>query len=159
VFVNGSLLHGMIHPEAGHLPMPHDLERDPFPGICPFHQDCFEGLATGVAMEKRWGQPAATLPPDHPAWDLEAHYIAHAMTSYIYILSPQRIILGGGVGQRDDILKLVQEKTRAYLNGYVQSPAVLEHMDAYIVHPGLGNRSGVVGALALAQQALIQSGK
>ncbi len=159
VFVNGSLLHGMIHPEAGHLPMPHDLVRDPFPGICPFHQDCFEGLATGVAMEKRWGQPAATLPPDHPAWDLEAHYIAHAMTSYIYILSPQRIILGGGVGQRDDILKLVQEKTRAYLNGYVQSPAVLEHMDAYIVHPGLGNRSGVVGALALAQQALIQSGK
>ncbi|NMD31129.1 MAG: ROK family protein [Chloroflexi bacterium] len=159
VFVNGSLLHGMIHPEAGHLPMPHDLERDPFPGICPFHQDCFEGLATGVAMEKRWGQPAATLPPDHPAWDLEAHYIAHAMTSYIYILSPQRIILGGGVGQRDDILKLVQEKTRAYLNGYVQSPAVLEHMDAYIVHPGLGNRSGVVGALALAQQALIQSGE
>lgn len=119
VFVNGSLLHGMIHPEAGHLPMP----------------------------------------PDHPAWDLEAHYIAHAMTSYIYILSPQRIILGGGVGQRDDILKLVQEKTRAYLNGYVQSPAVLEHMDAYIVHPGLGNRSGVVGALALAQQALIQSGE
>lgn len=110
-------------------------------------------------MEKRWGQPAATLPPDHPAWDLEAHYIAHAMTSYIYILSPQRIILGGGVGQRDDILKLVQEKTRAYLNGYVQSPAVLEHMDAYIVHPGLGNRSGVVGALALAQQALIQSGE
>ena len=159
VFVNGSLLHGMIHPEAGHLPMPHDLVRDPFPGICPFHQDCFEGLATGVAMEKRWGQPAATLPPDHPAWDLEAHYIAHAMTSYIYILSPQRIILGGGVGQRDDILKLVQEKTRAYLNGYVQSPAVLEHMDAYIVHPGLGNRSGVVGALALAQQALIQSGE
>ena len=159
VFVHGSLLHGMIHPEAGHLPMPHDLERDPFPGICPFHQDCFEGLATGVAMEKRWGQPAATLPPDHPAWDLEAHYIAHAMTSYIYILSPQRIILGGGVGQRDDILKLVQEKTRAYLNGYVQSPAVLEHMDAYIVHPGLGNRSGVVGALALAQQALIQSGE
>ena len=159
VFVNGSLLHGMIHPEAGHLPMPHDLERDPFPGICPFHQDCFEGLATGVAMEKRWGQPAATLPPDHPAWDLEAHYIAHAMTSYIYILSPQRIILGGGVGQRDDILKLVQEKTRAYLNGYVQSPAVLEHMDAYIVHPGLGTRYAVVGALALAQQALIQSGK
>lgn len=159
VFVNGSLLHGMIHPEAGHLPMPHDLVRDPFPGICPFHQDCFEGLAIGVAMEKRWGQPAATLPPDHPAWDLEAHYIAHAMTSYIYILSPQRIILGGGVGQRDDILKLVQEKTRAYLNGYVQSPAVLEHMDAYIVHPGLGNRSGVVGALALAQQALIQSGE
>jgi fructokinase len=96
--VNGKLLHGLIHPEMGHIAIPHDRERDPFEGVCPFHKDCFEGLASGPAMEKRWGQKAETLPHDHPAWELEAHYIALALQSYITILSPQRIIIGGGVG-------------------------------------------------------------
>lgn len=151
-YVNGKLLHGLLHPEMGHIPLPHDSTRDPFEGTCPFHKDCFEGLASGVAMEKRWGQPAASLPPGHPAWDLEAHYIAHALTSYIYTLSPQRIIVGGGVGQNQHLLKRVQQRTVALVNGYVQSPAVLEKIESYIVNPGLENRSGVVGAIALAQQ-------
>ena len=154
VCVGGKVLHGLLHPEMGHLPLPHDKKIDPFEGICPFHKDCFEGLASGVAMEKRWGMPAKNLPLDHPAWELEAQYIAHAMTSYIYTLSPQRIILGGGVGQRPDILKLVQQKTHACLNNYINSPIVQDHMETYIVAPGLGNMSGVAGALALAQQAL-----
>jgi len=154
VCLHGQPLHGLLHPETGHLPLPHDRARDPYPGNCPFHGDCFEGLASGVALEKRWGQSAATLDSQHPAWDLEAHYIALALCSYIYTLSPQRIILGGGVGQRDDVLRLVQDKTLAYLNGYVQSPAILENIEDYIVHPGLGSRSGVAGALALAEQAL-----
>jgi fructokinase len=152
-YVNGRLLHGLLHPEMGHISVPHDLTRDPFEGACPFHRDCFEGLASGVAMERRWEQRAETLPSDHPAWDLEGHYIAHALASYICTLSPQRIIVGGGIGQRTHLLHSVQQKTVAVLNGYVRSPAILENIQSYIVPPGLGNRAGVAGAIALAQQA------
>ena len=81
--VNGKLLHGLLHPEMGHILLPHDLQRDPFEGVCPFHKDCFEGLASGPAIEKRWGQKAETLPPEHPAWELEAHYIALALANFI----------------------------------------------------------------------------
>ncbi len=151
--VEGKLLHGLLHPEMGHIPLPHDHTQDPFEGNCPFHKDCFEGLCAGPAMEKRWGQRAETLPPEHPAWELEAHYIALAMQNFICSFSPQRIILGGGVPQQPQLLPLVRKKTLALLNGYVQSPAVLEHMDTYIVPPGLGGRAGVAGAIALAQQA------
>jgi fructokinase len=151
--VEGKLLHGLIHPEMGHIPLPHDYAQDPFPGGCPFHGDCFEGLASGPAMEKRWGQRAETLPPDHPAWDLEAHYIARAMQGFICSFSPQRIILGGGVPQQPALLPLVRAKVLRYLNNYVNSKAILEHIDTYIVPPGLGARAGVCGAFALAQQA------
>ncbi len=151
--VEGKLLHGLIHPEMGHIPLPHDYAQDPFPGSCPFHGDCFEGLASGPAMEKRWGQRAETLPPDHPAWDLEAHYIARAMQGFICSFSPQRIILGGGVPQQPALLPLVRAKVLRYLNNYVNSGAILEHIDTYIVPPGLGARAGVCGAFALAQQA------
>ncbi len=156
--VNGGLVHGLIHPEAGHLPLPHDWERDPFPGVCPFHGDCFEGLAAGPALEKRWGQKAETLPPEHPAWELEAHYIALALCSYIYTLSPQRIILGGGVSQQPQVMKMAREKVPALLNGYIQSPEILERIETYIVNPGLGSQSGVLGAFALAEQAWLGSG-
>ncbi len=152
--INGELLHGLLHPEMGHIPLPHDKNKDPFESICPFHDDCFEGLASGPAMEKRWGQKAETLPPDHPAWDLEAEYIALALRSLICTLSPQRIVLGGGVAQRPQLLPLVRSKTVASLNGYVQSPAILQGIDAYIVPPALGGRAGVLGAIALAEQAL-----
>ncbi|MFL7869114.1 MAG: ROK family protein [Anaerolineales bacterium] len=151
--VNGKLMHGLLHPEMGHIPLPRDSAVDPFQGGCPFHGDCFEGLASGPAMEKRWGQKAETLPPDHPAWDLEAHYIALALQSLICTLSPQRIIIGGGVAQQPQIMPLVRQKTQAALNGYVQSPAILENIDTYIVPPALGGRAGVLGAIALAQQA------
>ena len=151
--VEGKLLHGLIHPEMGHIPLPHDYAQDPFPGSCPFHGDCFEGLASGPAMEKRWGQRAETLPADHPAWDLEAHYIARAMQGFICSFSPQRIILGGGVPQQPALLPLVRAKVLRYLNNYVNSGAILEHIDTYIVPPGLGARAGVCGAFALAQQA------
>jgi fructokinase len=150
---NGQLMHGLLHPEMGHIPLPHNKEVDPFEGWCPFHGDCFEGLAAGPAMEKRWGQKAETLPADHPAWDLEAHYIALALQSLICTLSPQRIIIGGGVAQQSQIMPLVRQKTQALLNGYVQSAEILEHIDGYIVPPALGGRAGVLGAIALAQQA------
>jgi fructokinase len=151
--VNGKLMHGLLHPEMGHIPLPHDKIADPFEGNCPFHRDCFEGMASGPAMEKRWGQRAETLPPDHPAWDLEAHYIALALQSLICTLSPQRIIIGGGVAQQPQIMPLVWQKTQSALNGYVQSPAILENIDTFIVPPALGGHAGVLGAIALAQQA------
>ena len=150
--VNGKLLHGILHPEMGHIPLPRDPQLDPFPGVCPFHGDCFEGLAAGPALEKRWGQKAETLPPDHPAWDLEAHYIALALASYIYTLSPQKIIIGGGVIQQAHLLPLVRQKVQALLNNYVQSQLITQNIDTYIVLPGLGNRAGVLGAIALAEQ-------
>jgi fructokinase len=153
VFAEGKLLHGLLHPEMGHIPLPHDRGKDPFEGACPFHGDCFEGLASGPALEKRWGQRAETFPEDHPAWELEAYYIAHALASYIYTLSPQRIILGGGVASNLKLLNRVREKTRALLNGYIPSRAVVDEIDSYIVPPALGNRSGVFGAIALAHEA------
>lgn len=149
--VNGRLLHGLIHPEMGHIPLPHDWAQDPYPGRCPYHGDCLEGLAAGPAIAERWGIPGPELPPDHPAWELEAHYLALALRSFICTLSPQRIVLGGGVTAQRQLFPLVRQKTQAYLNGYIQSPAILREIDAYIVPPALGSRAGVLGALALAQ--------
>jgi fructokinase len=154
VLVNGKLLHGLIHPEMGHIALPHDKVKDPYPGNCPFHGDCFEGLACGPALEKRWGAPAETLAPDHPAWDLEAHYIAQALASLIYTLSPQRIVLGGGVPQQSHLMPLIRQKVQKLINGYVQSPHILTDIDSYIVSPGLGGRAGVLGAIAMAEQAV-----
>ena len=152
--VEGNLLHGLIHPEMGHFYLPHDRERDPYDGFCPYHGDCFEGLAAGPAIEARWGKRAETLPEDHPAWDLEANYIALALASFITILSPQKIILGGGVMEAPQLLPLVRHKTIQTLNGYVQTPKITEEIDNYIVPPMLGNKAGVLGAIALAQKAL-----
>ncbi|MCK6567006.1 MAG: fructokinase [Chloroflexi bacterium] len=152
-FVEGSLLHGLLHPEMGHIPLKHDIQKDPFEGACPFHGDCFEGLASGVALEKRWGRRAETLEARHPAWELEAEYIAQALASYAMTLSPQRIILGGGVGSLPHLLPLIRQKTRERINGYIQSALVTERIESYIVHPGLGNRAGMLGAIALAEGA------
>jgi fructokinase len=150
VIVNGNVVHGLTHPEAGHVRLPHDLRRDPFPGICPFHGDCFEGLANGPAIGKRWGQPADTLPDDHPAWNLEADYVAYALADVIFMLSPHRIVLGGGVMERHQIFPLIRQKVREILNGYIASPVLKGTMDEYIVPPGLGKRSAILGAIAMA---------
>ena len=152
--INGELLHGLLHPEMGHIPLPHDREQDPFDGICPFHGDCFEGLASGPALEGRWGRKAEKLPPDHPAWELEANYIALALRAFICTLSPERIVLGGGVMRQPSLLSRVRERTRSVLNGYIRSPQILERIEAYVVSPALANRSGVLGALVLAERAL-----
>lgn len=151
---NGRLLHGLIHPEMGHIVLPHDWEKDPYPGKCPFHGDCFEGMAAGPAIEARWDSKGQNLPADHPAWELEAHYIAQALRSFICTLSPQRIILGGGVMQQPQLFPLVRQKTLAALNGYIQSAAILNNIDSYIVPPGLGDKAGVLGAFALGMMAI-----
>lgn len=152
--VEGNLLHGLMHPEMGHFPVPHDPARDPFPGVCPFHGDCWEGLASGPAIEARWGERGEALPDDHPAWELEAHYLALGLTSIICVLSPQRIILGGGVMERTFLFPMIRSQVRNLLNGYVQVPAITQDIDAYIVPPVLGGRAGVLGAIALATRAL-----
>lgn len=152
--INGRLMHGLIHPEMGHIRLPHDWSADPFPGRCPYHGDCLEGMASGPAMAERWGSPADTLPADHPAWELEAHYLAAALHTFICTLSPQRIILGGGVMQQPHLFPLVRRKVQESLAGYVQSPAILSAIDEYIVPPSLGAQAGVLGAFALGQQAL-----
>jgi fructokinase len=152
--VNGRLLHGLVHPEMGHVFLsPHS--DDPHPhGFCPFHGHCLEGMASGLAIEKRWGQRAETLPPDHPAWALEAHYLALGLADFICTLSPQRIILGGGVMQQPHLFPMVRQQVQALLNNYIRSPAILDEIDRYIVPPGLGNRAGVLGAIALAKAAV-----
>jgi fructokinase len=150
VLVNGRPVHGLVHPEAGHISIPHDKEKDPFTGICPYHKDCLEGLASGPAMTERWGQDVKTLSDSHPAWELEAEYIALALVNLTYAYSPQKIVLGGGVSMHHGLYKSVREKVQQYLNGYIQSPEVLENINEYIVPPTLGNRSGVLGAIALA---------
>jgi fructokinase len=151
--VNGRLLHGLIHPEMGHMLLRRDPQIDAFAGACPFHGGCLEGLASGPALEKRWGRRAETLPADHPAWELEAHYLALGLENLIVTLSPQRIVLGGGVMEQPHLLPLVRAKVQTLLNGYVQSPQITERIDEYIVRPALGSRAGVLGAVALAQQA------
>jgi fructokinase len=110
--MNGGVMHGLIHPEMGHIFVPHDRQTDPFPGSCPYHGDCLEGLASGPALEARWGQRAETLPDEHPAWDLEAHYLALALANFICTLSPQRIILGGGVMQQPQLLPLIRTEVQ-----------------------------------------------
>ena len=150
--VEGNLLHGLVHPEVGHIRIPHNREADPFPGICPFHGDCWEGLACGPAMERRWGRRAEELPADHPAWRLEAHYLALALVNLICTVSPQRIILGGGVMHQPHLFPLVRHEVQALLNGYVRSPALLNMIDTFLVSPALQGRSGMLGAIALAQQ-------
>ncbi len=150
--VNGRLLHGLLHSELGHMRIPHDWAVDPYPGACPYHGDCLEGLAAGPALESRWAQRGETLAPDHPAWALEAHYLALALVNLICILSPQRIILGGGVMQQPHLFPLLRHEVQVLLNGYLQIPALLDTIETYIVSPALGDRAGVLGAIALAQQ-------
>ena len=149
--VGGRLMHGLIHPEIGHMRLPHDWSADPFPGLCPYHGDCLEGLAAGPAIQARWGQPAQTLPDDHPAWPLQARYLGLALANLVCILSPQRIILGGGVMNVLPLLALVRSEMQQLLNGYVQAPEILQQIDTYIVAPGLGSRAGALGAIALAE--------
>jgi fructokinase len=152
----GNLVHGLVHPEMGHMLLQRDIELDPFDGCCPFHRGCLEGLASGTAMKKRWKKRADTLPSDHPAWDLEADYIAQGLHILICVLSPRRIILGGGIMNQSQLFPKVRTKVLKSLNGYVKHSAILDNIDSYIVPPGLGNRAGVLGAIALAMKAVDQ---
>jgi fructokinase len=150
--VNGKLMHGLAHPEMGHLLIPHDITKDPFAGVCPFHGDCLEGLASGLAMAKRWGAPPELLPPAHQAWRLEAEYIACGVMNLALTLSPRRIILGGGIMKAPGLLAEVRQRVTGLLNKYLHSPEITERTEEYIVAPALGDLAGILGAIALAKQ-------
>lgn len=148
--VNRQLVHGLMHPEMGHIVIKHDQVLDPYKGHCPYHHDCFEGLANGPAMQERWGSPAFELPSDHPAWLLEAKYIAQALVSYTYTLSPQKIILGGGVMQNRDLYSLIRKEFLALMAGYLTPQGQTGSLEDYIISPGLDQSSGLLGSIALA---------
>ncbi|EMV0458893.1 ROK family protein [Listeria monocytogenes] len=146
--VSGKILEGFSHPEMGHI-MVRRHKRDRFTGICPSHSDCLEGLAAGGAIEKRWGQKAAELADNEEVWNLEAHYIAQALMNYTLILSPERIVLGGGVMKQRQLFPLVRQKLKALVNNYVQLP----DLDEYIVPPKLEDDAGITGCVLLAVDA------
>lgn len=152
----GELLHGLVHPEMGHMLLPRH-PGDDFPGICPYHGGCWEGLCAGPALHRRTGVPAEDLPPDHPAWDLAIKYIADAIANITCVLSPQRVILGGSVRKggllgEGRFFQQVREKLRAALNGYITAPVLGPDIDRYLVPPLLGDDAGVCGAMALGQR-------
>jgi fructokinase len=140
--LDGRLLHGRSHPEMGHVRIPHNRLRDPFPGNCPYHGDCLEGLAAGPAIEARWGQAGHLLPDGHAAWDLEAEYLALGILSWTCTLAPERVILGGGIMGRGELFPKIRVRLAALLNGYMEPPD--------LAAPELGQRTGVLGAIALA---------
>jgi fructokinase len=150
--LNGKTLRGMVSSEMGHQRIPHDQQADPFPGSCPYHGDCFEGLASGPAVQARFGQPAENLPDDHPFWELEAGYIASALANYILIFSPKKIVLGGGIMHRSFLYPRIHNGLYTRLNGYLNHPILTSQLDEYIVPPTLGYLSGALGGIALARQ-------
>ena len=152
--IEGKLLHGLVHPEMGHMIMrPHP--EDPMPkGICPYHDACLEGMAKGPAIEARWGISAKDLPADHIAWDIEAEYLAQMCVNTIVMLSPKKIVLGGGVMHQLHLFPKIRKLTQEKLNGYVAHEAILKDIDNYIVPPALGDNAGAAGSLLLALEAL-----
>jgi len=151
--IDGKPLHGLFHPEMGHLRVPRHPDDD-FTGVCAWHGDCLEGLASAPALRARWGTDPAALPDDHPAWELEAHYLAHGLAAIVSVLTPQRIVLGGGVMRRTPLPGLVRARLRELLGGYLPVAALGEGLDDYVVSPGLGELSGLMGSLVLASGAL-----
>lgn len=151
--VDGRPLHGLVHPEVGHLRVPHDTARDPFPGVCPSHGDCWEGLASGPAISQRWGRPAQDLPDGHPAWELQAEYAALGLLAIVTVASPHRIVVAGGVMERPGLRDATAARLRELLNGYLATSMLGEQIHGYLVAPELGDNAGVIGAIELARQA------
>ena len=153
VYVNGGLLHGLVHPEGGHILIERH-PKDTYKGKCPFHGNCIEGLASGPAVEERWGSKGIELADRDEVWELEAYYIAQAITDYIMVYSPQKIILWGGIMHQQKLFGMVRKEVLRLLNGYVSHKMILEHIDEYIVPPALGEDPGIMGAIKLGLDAL-----
>ena len=151
--VGGKLLHGLIHPEMGHiLVRRHPLDQ--YEGKCPYHKDCLEGLASGPAISERWGKAGLELHNRAEVWEMEAFYLAQALVNYLLILSPKKIILGGGVMMQEQLFPLIQNKVKELINGYIHHSAILLDIEEYIVPASLGQNAGISGALALAIKAI-----
>ena len=150
--VNGQLVHGLLHPEIGHLRIRLNTINPDFKGVCPFHENCLEGMASGPAIKAQWGQSAETLPSNHPAWNIEADYLSEGITNIILTLSPEMIILGGGVMQQDFLFPKIHKRVKHLLNNYINKPEIIHHIDHYIVRSQLGKQAGLLGAIALATE-------
>ena len=157
VIIGGAPLHGLLHPEMGHIAVPRARDaagnRDEFAGICPFHGDCMEGMAAGGALAARVGRSADDLAPDDPVWELEAYYLAAGLAQHVLVLSPQRIVLGGGVLQQEHLLPRIHAALRAQLRSYIARPQVDTDVSSYVVQPHFGDEAGLAGAFALAMSA------
>ncbi len=147
--VGGRVLQGFSHPEMGHIFVRRHPD-DRYEGKCPYHKDCLEGLAAGPALEERWGKKGAELADRPEVWEMEASYLAEALVQYILILTPKKIIMGGGVMKQAQLFPLIRQKVRRLLNGYMPFPYVEDEIDDYIVPPALGDRAGITGALMMA---------
>lgn len=152
VYIEGKLLHGMLHPEAGHV-LIKKREDDTYEGRCPYHKTCLEGLAAGPAVEERWGKKAIELKDEKAVWDLEAYYIAQALTGYILTLSPEVIILGGGIMHQEQLFPMIRSYVLEMLNGYLQTDE-LKDIDHYIVSASLNDNQGIMGCLELAKRSM-----
>ena len=150
IVVDGRPVHGLVHPEVGHIRIPHDLARDPFAGSCVAHGDCWEGLASGFAIAQRWQVSAETLGADHPAWTLEADYLALGILAIVCVASPQMVVCGGGVMEHAGMVEMVRTRLRDLVGGYLRTPRLGDEIDRYLVTPALGDDAGVLGAMALA---------
>jgi fructokinase len=151
--VRGKSLFGMNHTELGHIRVVRKA-GDTFRGVCPYHDDCIEGLASGPAIEARAGMAASQLPVDHPAWDFVAHGLGQLLHTMVLTTAPQRIFLGGGVmSAQTHLFERIRTELKRSLNGYVRAPEVDAGLDQFVVPPGLGTMAGPLGALALAANA------
>lgn len=151
--IEGKLVHGLLHPELGHIYVKRHKD-DTYLGRCPYHDDCLEGLAAGPALEGRWNTSGANLPQNHIAWEFESYYIAQAIVNIILTISPEKIILGGGVMKQSFILPMIHVQVKKLLNGYINKKELLEEIDNYIVLPKLGDNAGLCGAIALGLDSL-----
>ncbi|MBS6954827.1 MAG: ROK family protein [Enterocloster asparagiformis] len=152
VSVGGKLLHGMLHPEGGHILLGRHPE-DPEGGVCPCHRNCLEGFASGPSIERRWGKKAVELVDRPEVWELESYYIAQALVNYIMILSPQKIIMGGGVMHQEQLFPMIRAKVKEMIGGYLNTPELAD-LDSYIVPASLHDDQGIMGCIKLGLDAL-----
>ena len=152
VCCGGKLVHGMLHPEGGHILLSRH-PKDPKGGICPNHPNCLEGFACGPSIEARWGKKAAELADEPLVWEIESYYIAQALVDFIMILSPQKIILGGGVMHQEQLFPLIRRQVKEMVGGYLSTPE-LEDLEHYIVPASLGGGQGIMGCIKLGLDAL-----
>ncbi len=150
----GRSVMGFSHYESGHIPMPHDHAVDPFSGCCPFHGDCLEGLASGPAIEARWGESLSRLGSPADKIELISGYIAQLAASLVLLHMPDRLIFGGGVMKTPGLIEALRRATEAKLGGYIKAPQLDPGLECYIVAPALGDEAGITGAIALGRQAL-----